>query len=73
MVSPMVFVCVIYTIVDSFTTTSGVVMNLIRTTSFEKLNLALGSAMGWMYFLVVGLILGIITFIFSRFVFYYDN
>lgn len=74
MVSPMVFVCVIYTIVDSFTTTSGGVMTLITETSFgSSLNLALGSAMGWIYFLIVAVVLGLITFIFSRYVFYYDS
>jgi len=73
MVSPMVFVCVIYTIVDSFTSTSGGVMNLISETSFGSLNISLGSAMGWIYFLIVAMVLGIITFFFSRFVFYYDS
>lgn len=73
MVSPMVFVCIIYTIVDSFTTTSGTVMNLINETTFTNLNISLGSAMGWIYFLIVGLILGLVTWIFSRFVFYYDT
>lgn len=73
MVSPMVFVCVIYTIVDSFTSTSGGVMNLISETSFGQLDIALGSAMGWIYFLIVAAVLGAITFIFSRFVFYYDS
>ncbi len=73
MVSPMVFVCVIYTIVDSFTTTSGGVMTLISQTTFDKLNVSLGAAMGWIYFLMVGILLGIVTFIFSRFVFYYDS
>ncbi len=72
MVSPMVFVCVIYTIVDSFTTTSSTVMNLIDETTFTQLNISLGSAMGWIYFLIVGLLLGLVTWIFSRFVFYYD-
>lgn len=74
MVSPMIFVCIIYTIVDSFTTTSGGVMTMIAETSFgSSLDLALGSAMGWIYFLIVAAVLGIITFLFSRFVFYYDS
>lgn len=73
MVSPMLLVCVIYTIVDSFTTTSSGVMTLISTTTFEKINMALGAAMGWIYFLIIGVILAVVGFIFSKFVFYYDK
>ena len=73
MVSPMLLVCVIYTIVDSFTTTSSGVMSLISTTTFENINIALGAAMGWIYFLIIGIILVIVGFVFSKLVFYYDK
>lgn len=73
MVSPMLFVCVIYTIVDSFTTTSSGVMTLISTTTFENINIALGAAMGWIYFLIIAVILIVVGAIFSKFVFYYDK
>jgi len=73
MVSPMLLVCMIYTIVDSFTTTSSGVMSMISTTTFENINMALGAAMGWIYFLIIGIILCVVGFIFSKLVFYYDK
>ncbi len=73
MVSPMLLVCMIYTIVDSFTTTSSGVMSMISTTTFENINMALGAAMGWIYFLIIGIILVVVGFIFSKLVFYYDK
>lgn len=71
MISPMILVNVIYTIIDSFTDESNKVMRLIEETSSSGKNGdVLSSAMAWLYFLVVLLIIGIFALIAKAFVFY---
>ena len=68
MVSPMILVNAVYTIIDSFTVDSNVVMRAIDDTYLKSSNQS--AAMGWMYFLVVLLIVGAVAGIISAFVFY---
>ncbi len=72
MISPMILVNGIYTIIDSFTTDSNVVMRFIDTVYRDPANggQSLASAMYWIYFLIVILIVALITAVFSAFVFY---
>lgn len=72
MVSPLVITCVVYTIVDTFTSNGNDVMQLIQTTAFSGFDFSLASAMSWLYFAVVGLFLGLVTWLVSRFSFYYN-
>lgn len=67
MISPMILVNAVYTVIDSFTTNSNIVMSYIEHSDFKNVE---QSAMSWMYFLVVIAILGIVTLICSSFVFY---
>ena len=69
MVSPMILVNGVYTIIDSFTTDSNSVMKVIDET-YASVSKHVSAAMGWMYFLVVLLIVGLIAAIFSAYVFY---
>ena len=68
MVSPMILVNGVYTIIDNFTTNENSVMQKIDEVFIE--NKHISSAMGWMYFMVVLLIVGIVAAIFSAYVFY---
>ena len=70
MISPMILVNAVYTVIDSFTTDSNVVMKLIANTYGETNGRVLSSAMAWMYFLIVILIIAVVAGIFSAFVFY---
>ncbi len=74
MVSPMILVNGVYTIIDNFTTESNSVMNVIQNTySNATLGVSakhVSAAMGWMYFLIVLLIVGLVAAIFSAYVFY---
>ena len=72
MVSPMILVNGVYTIIDNFTTDSNSVMNVINETYGGAIENAkhVSAAMGWMYFLVVLLLVGIVAGICSAFVFY---
>ncbi len=72
MVSPMILVNAIYTIIDSFTSSSNKVMEYINNvyqgaTGDGKV---LSSAMSWMYFLIVIAAIGLVAALLSAFVFY---
>lgn len=68
MISPMILVNALYTIIDAFTSKSNVVMSYIETIYTE--NPELSTAMSWIYFLIVILIIAAFFGIFSAYVFY---
>lgn len=70
MVSPMILVNMIYTIIDSFS--RNALTDLIRNTGFVNFNFGLSSAMAWIYFIAIAIILLISTYFVSRKVFYQD-
>ena len=71
MVSPMILVNGIYTIIDNFTTESNSVMNVINETFVSPgAGKHVSAAMGWMYFLLILVIVGIVAAVFSAYVFY---
>ncbi len=70
MISPMILVNGVYTIIDSFTTESNVVMSYISSVYSEADGNVLSSAMAWIYFLIVIVIVAVIASVLSAFVFY---
>lgn len=68
MISPMILVNAIYTIIDSFTTETNKVMQLISSVNEQSMTHAI--AMSWMYFLVVILLLALVAGFISLYVFY---
>ncbi|MCL2285978.1 MAG: sugar ABC transporter permease [Firmicutes bacterium] len=72
MLSPMILVVVVYTVVDFLVRTDNRVMNLARQNMLQGMEYGLASAMVWVYFLVVALILAIVCGLISRVVYYYD-
>lgn len=72
MVSPMILVNTVYTVIDSFTSQSNRVMVLISETSQQVTSggAVRGTAMAWIYFLIVILIITVVAGIVSAFVFY---
>ena len=71
MVSPMILVNGIYTIIDNFTTDSNSVMNVINETFVSPgAGKHVSAAMGWMYFMLILVIVGIVAAVFSAYVFY---
>ena len=70
MISPMILVNAVYTVIDSFTTNSNVVMTYIARVYSNSNGDVLSSAMAWIYFLIVILILAAVAGICSAFVFY---
>ena len=66
MISPMILVNAVYTIIDSFTRSSNVTMNFIKGVS----DVSKSSAMYWIYFLSVILIIAVVAGVASTFIFY---
>ena len=69
MISPMILVNAVYTIIDSFTRTNNPAMKFINGI-YSKGWLEQSTAMSWMYFIIVALILAVFAGIASSFVFY---
>lgn len=71
MISPMILVNTIYTVIDSFTSESNQVMayidNIYRTAANGQV---LSSAMSWMYFLIVILMIALVAGLLSMYIFY---
>lgn len=72
MVSPMILVNFIYTVVDFFVKSDSEVMTKITDAMMADLNYGFSSAMAWIYFAIIIVILGVCTAIISKKVFYYE-
>lgn len=72
MISPMILVNAIYTVIDSFTSESNQVMTFINSVynGGEPNGDVISSAMSWMYFLLVILIIAVVSLVLSAYVFY---
>lgn len=72
MISPLILVNAIYTIIDSFTSANNELMSLIKKTIFNDVRYGYGSAMAWIYFLVIAVIISVVGGIIAKRVFYMD-
>ncbi|MBQ8552113.1 MAG: sugar ABC transporter permease [Clostridia bacterium] len=70
MISPMILVNAIYTVIDSFTSQSNTVMTYISSVYDTAGGNVLSSAMSWIYFLIVLVIIGLVAALLSAYVFY---
>lgn len=71
MVMPMILVNVIYSIVDTFISESNLVMEYVYELSFKNFNFGLSSAICWIYFTVIAVILAIVFAVINKRTFYY--
>lgn len=71
MMTPMILVNVIYSIVDSFTSTGNRVMNYTYNLAFGSFDFGLSSAMSWIYFVILAVVMGVVAAVISRRTFYY--
>ena len=71
MISPMILVNLVYTIIDSFTDNSNPVMGVISETYGQgKTGNVVSSAMAWMYFVIVLLMIALVAGVASAYTFY---
>ncbi len=71
LISPLILVNVIYSIIDSFTNVSNLVISEIQK-QFTSFNIGYSSALAWIYFAIVITILAILYTVISKRVFYYE-
>lgn len=69
-ISPLLFTCLVYTIIDSFTDYSNTLMLTIQQMAFEQLRYAYACAMAWIFFLLVALVIFVVHRVVGRMVFY---
>ncbi|HKL79660.1 MAG TPA: sugar ABC transporter permease [Mobilitalea sp.] len=72
MISSLILVNVVYSIIDFFVRTDNEVMTLIKQTMVADIKYGLSSAMAWTYFAVIAVIIGIVSAIISKKVYYYE-
>lgn len=72
MISSLFLVNWIYTIIDFCMRSDNEVMDKISKVMIEQVNYGFSSAMAWIYFAIVIVIVGITSLIISRRVYYYD-
>lgn len=71
MLSPIIIVNAIYTIVDGFTDIFNPMVNFIRNIAFSgSFRLGYAAALGWIYFLLVFILIGLVFIISRKWVFY---
>ena len=70
MISPMILVNAVYTVIDSFTMSTNSVMSYISQVYNEAGGPVKSSAMAWIYFLLVMVIIAVVAALVSAFVFY---
>jgi ABC-type sugar transport system permease subunit len=72
MISPLILVNVVYSVVDYFIRTDNRVMEKIRVTMMQRMEYGFSTAMAWVYFFTVILIIGIVMAVISKRVYYYE-
>ncbi len=71
-VSPMILVSVVYCIIDSFTAVGNQVIERVEKECFTSLNFGIGSAMAWVYLLIVIILVAVVFLIVNKRVSYSD-
>ena len=66
--SPIILLNTVFTLVDSFRDSDNAIAKLIISVSFENSNYEYGAAMGWIYFMMVLLMIGTVMLLSKRFV-----
>ena len=72
MVSSLILVNIVYSVVDYFMRTDNRVMEKINVTLMRRMEFGFSTAMAWIYFLAVIIIIGIAVKLISRKAYYYE-
>lgn len=72
MISPLILVNAVYTIIDSFTSANNELMEAIKNTIFSDVKYGYGSAMAWIYFAIIAVVICVVGGIIGKRVFYMD-
>ncbi|PLT46469.1 binding-protein-dependent transport systems inner membrane component [Paenibacillus pasadenensis] len=66
MIVPMMFVNTLFSIVNTFTKADNGIMNHLMNVVFRDNNYGYGSAIGWLYFMFIFIVLGVVFALFRR-------
>lgn len=66
MIIPMTLINTLFSIVDSFTKANNEMMGYINSVAFRDINFGYASAIGWIYFFVIFIIIGIVLLMFRK-------
>lgn len=72
MITPMVLVNIVYTIVDSFTNPKYKILSYVEENAFSNNQLGYASALSWVYFIIVLVIIGVLWKLMSKRINYLD-
>jgi ABC-type sugar transport system permease subunit len=72
MTCPMIMTCMIYTIIDSFTSSTNETLEMIENTAFSTFRYGLSAAMSWIYTALILLMLGIVVLVMRKVVKQYE-
>ncbi len=72
MLTPSLLVCTVYTIISTFTNPIYGVMNYIENKAFSNASYGYASALSWLYFAIIIVVLGVTTKIISKRVTYIE-
>lgn len=67
MISPMLLLNFVYTIVDGFTNMQNPLLAYIQQKGFKEAKFGFGAAMGWIYFLFIGVLVAIVFAIMKKY------
>ena len=67
---PAILINVVYTVIDSFTSSGNAVIAYISQDSYKNYLLSYGSALRWIYFVIIGLLLAAVFAVLRRGMFY---
>ena len=70
MVTPIILLNAVYTVVDSFTDVFNEVLTYIHSVAFREFRMGYAAALGWMYFLLIFVLIGIVFLVMRRWVYY---
>lgn len=70
MMSPIMLVCLVYTVVDSFTDVTNIVMTTIQSNLMNRMHYS--ATVSWLYFAIIAVVLAIIFRLFVKRVHYMD-
>ena len=71
-ISPLILVCIIYSVIDSFTNVANPIINSIQVTNFDKIKFGIGSSMVISYMLIMAVIIFIVYKLVSKFIVYQE-
>ena len=66
MITPVIFVNILFSIIDFLSRPGSSLMALIQETAYDRSDMGAAAAMSWVYFLLLAAVLGIVTLVFFR-------